>query len=427
MPLMTINSKTTPLVTKEAHSWDSTVLKPKVRPRTQGLLTKVVLQVLTSLVQIMIPVVLPRRVVLTMIAVVLRSISPSNLRNNSNNPISNSPSLISSNSRATASSRAMANSRATVSSSNNSQLHQKYQASVTYQVSVDLLRMLRMLICSSQAMANRQPMASRQLMVSRQPTASSNSLTSNKLSPTSSKLSLTSSKLSPISNSRATANSNKLSPTSNSNKPSPTSNSRATANSRAMANSRATVNSKPMANSNPTVNSRATPSPSLATDRPSTANHSHPKHPQHPKNSTHPKDSVAAAVEDVVDLQEEEEAAQEPSLHGLKKKTTSMTSLKSHDSMTSCQSLIKRRVRRAALPTKRAATSPIRCSKHSLTPPQLNLTRVASVKKVVFSRDSSVQTTRRLAATKQLSVLCTEETSESILTTVKSQAGEIPA
>merc|ERR550539_290457 len=131
MPLMTINSKTTPLVTKEAHSWDSTVLKPKVRPRTQGLLTKVVLQVLTSLVQIMIPVVLPRRVVLTMIAVVLRSISPSNLRNNSNNPISNSPSLISSNSRATASSRAMANSRATVSSSNNSQLHQKYQASVT--------------------------------------------------------------------------------------------------------------------------------------------------------------------------------------------------------------------------------------------------------------------------------------------------------
>lgn len=418
MPLMTINSKTTPLVTKEAHSWDSTVLKPKVRPRTQGLLTKVVLQVLTSLVQIMIPVVLPRRVVLTMIAVVLRSISPSNLRNNSNNPISNSPSLISSNSRATASSRAMANSRATVSSSNNSQLHQKYQASVTYQVSVDLLRMLRMLICSSQAMANRQPMASRQLMVSRQPTASSNSLTSNKLSPTSSKLSLTSSKLSPISNSRATANSNKLSPTSN---------SRATANSRAMANSRATVNSKPMANSNPTVNSRATPSPSLAMDRPSTANHSHPKHPQHPKNSTHPKDSVAAAVEDVVDLQEEEEAAQEPSLHGLKKKTTSMTSLKSHDSMTSCQSLIKRLVRRAALPTKRAATSPIRCSKHSLTPPQLNLTRVASVKKVVFSRDSSVQTTRRLAATKQLSVLCTEETSESILTTVKSQAGEIPA
>ena len=421
MPLMTINSKTTPLVTKEAHSWDSTVLKPKVRPRvsaTQGLLTKVVLQVLTSLVQIMIPVVLPRRVVLTMKAVVLRSISPSNLTNNSNNPISNSPSLISSNSRATASSRAMANSRATVSSSNNSQLHQKYQASVTYQVSVDLLRMLRMLICSSQAMANRQPMASRQLMVSRQPTASSNSLTSNKLSPTSSKLSLTSSKLSPISNSRATANSNKLSPTSN---------SRAMANSRATVNSRVTANSKPMANSNPTVNSRATPSPSLATDRPSTANHSHPKHPKHPKNSEYPKDSVAAAVEDVVDLQEEEEAAQEPSLHGLKKKTTSMTSLKSHDSMTSSQSLIKRRVRRAALPTKRAATSPIRCSKHSLTPPQLNLTRVASVKKVVFSRDSSVQTTRRLAATKQLSVLCTEETSESTLTTVKSQAGEIPA
>jgi len=188
-----------------------------------------------------------------------------------------------------------------------------------------------------------------------------------------------------------------------------------------------------MVNSKPTVNSRATPSPSLATDsnrtstvRPFTANHSHPK----PKISV-----VSAAAEEVQDDEDpqEEEEAQEPSLHGSEKikKTTSMTSLKQDDSMTSFQSLIKRRVRRAALPIRRAAftklSSLIRCSKQTLTPPKLNLIKAASVKKVVFSRDSSVLTTRRLAATKLLSVLCTKETSESTLTTVKSQAGEIPA
>jgi hypothetical protein len=200
-----------------------------------------------------------------------------------------------------------------------------------------------------------------------------------------------------------------------------------------------------MASSKPTVNSRATPSPSLATDnnrtatvRPFTVNHSHPK----PKITV-----VSAAVEEDVqdheDLQEEEEA-QDTSHHGETiKKTTSMTSLKQDDSMTSGQSLIKRLVRRAALPIRRAAftklnsltklssltklRSLIKCSKQTLTPPKLNLIKAASVKKVVFSRDSSVLTTRRLAATKQLSVLCTEETSESTLTTVKSQAGEIPA
>ena len=131
---------------------------------------------------------------------------------------------------------------------------------------------------------------------------------------------------------------------------------------------------------------------------------------------------VVVAVVDVQDLQEE---AQEAPLHGSMKeaaKAIMMTSLPSPDSATLCQSLIKRRVSRA-LPIRRPALTKLRLS---LTLSN-NLSLTASVSKVASLRDSSVQTTRRLAATKQQSVLFTEVASESILTTARSQAGEAPA
>ena len=129
---------------------------------------------------------------------------------------------------------------------------------------------------------------------------------------------------------------------------------------------------------------------------------------------------VVVAVVDVQDLQEEEAP-----LHGSMKETAKaimMTSPPSPDSATLCQSLIKRRVSRA-LPIRRPALTKLRLSLTLSN--KLSLT--ASVSKVASLRDSSVKTTRRLAATNKQSVLFTEVASESILTTARSQAGEAPA
>ena len=134
---------------------------------------------------------------------------------------------------------------------------------------------------------------------------------------------------------------------------------------------------------------------------------------------------VVVAVVDVSDLQEEAQEAQEEPLHGSMKETAKailMTSPPSPDSATLCQSLIKRRVSRA-LPIRRPALTKLRLSLTLSN--KLSLT--ASVSKVASLRDSSVKTTRRLAATNKQSVLFTEVASESILTTARSQAGEAPA
>ena len=137
---------------------------------------------------------------------------------------------------------------------------------------------------------------------------------------------------------------------------------------------------------------------------------------------------VVAAVVDLQDLQEEEaqeaQEVQEDPLHGSMKEIAAITIMMtspppSPHSATLCQSLIKRLVSRA-LPIRRPTLTKLRLS--------LTLSnQTASVRMVASLRDSSVQITRRLAATKQQSVLFTEEASESILTTVRSQAGEVPA